>query len=74
MSREFQKKKTKTREGEMSSADEKRGSRLVWSDRTIAVDRFLFLEEQEGVKSVNLVVGWEYEVSPRNLVLVAEKW
>ena len=53
-----------------------RTARLVWFglDRTIAMDRFLFLEEQEGVKSVDLVVGWEYEVSPRNLVLVAEKW
>ncbi|KAL7417199.1 methyltransferase domain-containing protein [Mrakia frigida] len=43
-------------------------------ESTIAMDRYLFLKEQEEVKKVDLVVGWEYEVSPRNLVLVAEKW
>ena len=37
------------------------------------MDRLLFLEQHESVKSADLVIGWDYDTSPRNLVLVAEK-
>jgi hypothetical protein len=41
--------------------------------RTIVMDRLMFLEEHDSIKTADIVVGWDYHVSPRNLVLVAEK-
>ena len=58
----------------MSKADEVRQGLTLRVNRTIAMDRLLFLGEHESVKSADIVVGWDYDVSPRNLVLMAEKW
>lgn len=38
----------------------------------IALDRYWALNEVEGIDG-DVVVGWAYDVSPRNLVVVASK-
>lgn len=37
------------------------------------MDRLLFLGQHASIETADLVVGWDYDASPRNLVLIAEK-